>query len=40
MIDHEGGRVNRLNKILNQDKYTAKYFGDLYSNNKNNLILK
>lgn len=34
MIDHEGGRVNRLNKILNQDKYTAKYFGDLYSNNK------
>ena len=24
MIDHEGGRVNRLNKILNQDKISQK----------------
>ena len=34
MIDHEGGRVNRLNKLINQNKLTAKYFGELYQNNK------
>ena len=34
MIDHEGGRVNRLNKLINQKKLTAKYFGKLYQNNK------
>ena len=34
MIDHEGGRVNRFNKIFSQKKYSANYFGNLYSNNK------
>lgn len=40
MLDHEGGRVNRLNKILNQNKYTAKYFGDLYCYNKKKFNLE
>ena len=33
MIDHEGGRVNRFNNILDQRKLTAKYFGDLFKTN-------
>lgn len=35
MIDHEGGRVNRFNKILDQKKLTAKFFGKLFKNNRN-----
>jgi len=32
LIDQEGGRVNRFNKIINFDKYNAKYFGDIFEN--------
>ncbi|NBZ97169.1 MAG: glycoside hydrolase family 3 protein [Proteobacteria bacterium] len=34
LIDQEGGNVNRFRKIINLDKYNAKYFGDIYQNNK------
>tara|TARA_B100000963_G_scaffold360477_1_gene391503 strand:+ start:8131 stop:9051 length:921 start_codon:yes stop_codon:yes gene_type:complete len=34
MIDHEGGRVNRFSKLFCQGKFSAKYFGDLYSKDK------
>ena len=30
MIDQEGGRVNRLNKIISLDKLTSEYFGKLF----------
>ena len=36
MIDHEGGRVNRFNKIFSQKKYTAEYFGKLYLTDRKN----
>ncbi|MEY4370849.1 MAG: hypothetical protein RIQ48_565, partial [Pseudomonadota bacterium] len=29
LIDQEGGKVNRFRKIINLDKYNAKYFGDI-----------
>ncbi len=34
MIDHEGGRVNRFSSIFNQQKFTAKFFGNLYLKNR------
>ncbi len=34
MIDHEGGRVNRFNKIFDQKKYSAEYFSNLFLTNK------
>ena len=34
MIDHEGGRVNRFSNLFSQRNFTAKYFGELYSNDK------
>ncbi|NCU50747.1 MAG: hypothetical protein EBX29_03135, partial [Candidatus Fonsibacter lacus] len=34
LIDQEGGKVNRFRKIINLDKYDAKYFGDIYKNDK------
>tara|TARA_B110000003_G_C16615586_1_gene521160 strand:+ start:315 stop:1262 length:948 start_codon:yes stop_codon:yes gene_type:complete len=30
LIDQEGGRVNRLKKIINSDPLTSKFFGNLY----------
>ena len=30
LIDQEGGRVNRLNKLIEASIFTAKYFGNLY----------
>ena len=33
LIDQEGGKVNRFKKIINLDKYNAKYFGDIFKNN-------
>ena len=30
LIDQEGGRVNRLNKIISFDNLTSEYFGGLY----------
>ena len=38
MIDHEGGRVNRFSNLFNQHKFTAKFFGDLYSKNRNDFL--
>ncbi len=34
MIDHEGGRVNRFSNLFSQRRFTAKYFGDLFSKDK------
>ncbi len=34
LIDQEGGRVNRLKKILSVDTLTGEYFGKLYNKNK------
>ena len=34
LIDQEGGRVNRLNKLIDTSILTAKYFGNLYKLNK------
>ena len=34
MIDQEGGRVNRLFNLIESSPFTAKYFGDLYKNDK------
>ncbi len=33
LIDQEGGRVNRLNKIISFDNLTSSFFGKKYSNN-------
>ena len=38
MIDHEGGRVNRFSNLFNQHKFTAKFFGNLYSKNRNDFL--
>ncbi len=32
LIDQEGGKVNRFRKIINLDRYSAKYFGDICNN--------
>ena len=34
LIDEEGGRVSRLKKIIDNSIFTAKYFGDLFVNNR------
>jgi beta-N-acetylhexosaminidase len=34
MIDQEGGRVNRLSKLISLDVFTSEYFGKLYKNDK------
>tara|TARA_B100001057_G_scaffold392440_1_gene401011 strand:- start:3683 stop:4630 length:948 start_codon:yes stop_codon:yes gene_type:complete len=34
IIDQEGGRVNRLNKIISLDNFTSEYFGKIFVNNK------
>jgi len=31
LVDEEGGRVSRFNKIIDNSKFTAEYFGNLYS---------
>ena len=33
LIDQEGGRINRLNKIISFDNLTSNFFGKKYSNN-------
>ena len=42
LIDQEGGRVNRLSKLIAFDTLTSEYFGKLYLKNKQefNLIYK
>ncbi|MDA9598330.1 glycoside hydrolase family 3 protein [Candidatus Pelagibacter sp.] len=37
LIDQEGGRVNRLNKIISFDNLTSEYFGNLFQKNINQL---
>jgi beta-N-acetylhexosaminidase len=39
LIDQEGGRVNRLNKIISFDNLTSEYFGGLYEKNRKNFNL-
>jgi len=34
LIDQEGGRVDRLNKLIESSIFTAEYFGNLYKKNK------
>jgi beta-N-acetylhexosaminidase len=34
LIDQEGGRVNRLNKIIDLSMFSAKFFGELFSKDK------
>ncbi len=36
LIDQEGGRVNRLNRIVSFDNLTSEYFGGLYEKNRKN----
>ena len=42
LIDEEGGRVSRLNNILDNSLFTSKFFGNLYkkNNKKFNLLQK
>jgi len=37
LIDQEGGRVNRLNKIISFDNLTSEYFGNLFYKDKRKL---
>ena len=39
IVDHEGGSINRFNKIFSQKKYSAEYFGKIYKKN-NKIFLK
>ena len=39
MIDQEGGRVNRLDKLISFDTLTSEYFGKLFLNDKRNFNL-
>ena len=34
LIDQEGGRVSRLNNLIESSTFTAEYFGNLYKKNK------
>ena len=34
LIDQEGGRVNRLSKLIESSIFSSKYFGDLFIKNK------
>ena len=34
LIDQEGGRVNRLNKIISFDNLNSEYFGNLFEKDK------
>jgi beta-N-acetylhexosaminidase len=34
LVDQEGGRVNRLNKIISFDNLTSEYFGNLFEKDK------
>ncbi len=39
LIDEEGGRVSRLNKLIDTSIFSAKYFGDLFYNDKKKFYL-
>jgi beta-N-acetylhexosaminidase len=38
LIDQEGGRVSRLDKIINFDLFSQEHFGKLYINSKNDFF--
>ena len=42
IIDQEGGRVNRLNKIISLENFTSEYFGKIYIDDRKefNIIYK
>ena len=42
LIDHEGGKINRLNKFISTLPFTGKFFGKLYQSNlkKFNIFFK
>ena len=42
LIDQEGGRINRLNKIVSFDNLSSEYFGHLFNKDKKkfNIIYK
>ena len=39
LIDEEGGKVSRLNKLIDTSMFSAKYFGDLFYNDKKKFYL-
>ena len=39
LIDQEGGRVNRLNKIISLDNFTSEYFGKIFTENKKEFFI-
>ena len=39
LIDEEGGRVSRLNKIINTSIFSGSFFGELYKKNKKKFFL-
>ena len=39
LVDEEGGRVSRINNILDTRKFSSKYFGNLYNDNYNKFLL-
>ena len=39
LIDQEGGRVNRLNKIISLDNFTSEYFGKIFIENKKEFFI-
>ena len=39
LIDQEGGRVGRLNKIINLNKFSQRFFGNLYKTNKKKFFI-
>ena len=38
LIDEEGGKVNRLKKIIDTSVFSSKYFGDLYLKSKKDFL--
>ena len=40
LIDQEGGRVNRLNNLIETSILTAEFFGNLYRKNKKFVLLE
>ncbi len=39
MIDQEGGKVNRLNKIISLDNFTSEFFGKIFIQNKKEFLI-
>ncbi len=39
LIDEEGGKISRLRKFIDNSSFSAKYFGDLYTNDKKKFML-